>query len=215
MLQGNEETSPPMVQVGNDEVALMVGSPPGQALAIASVREGRIIHRFTATEGIEINEVAVSPDGNFLYYVSSGSIWSISSQGESPRKLCAGDGVAVDPNGRDLIVNFVEREGVRLERVPLSGGPAQPIQVRSDLLLAPLRLAPGALNKDGKLVVDVAPKDSSFLGLAMLNLATGELKQIPVSYSGDMWVPDWASNGSILVTASPIRAHIWRFRPAH
>ncbi|HEV2245213.1 MAG TPA: protein kinase, partial [Terriglobia bacterium] len=212
LLATNEGTAYP-TRIGEDEVALIAGSPP--ALAIASVKQGRIIQRFTATEGQKIDEVAASPDGKSIYYVSSGSIWSIPSQGGSPRRICAGDGVVADPNGRELIVKLNEQERVLLERVPLSGSPAQPIQVRSNLLLAPYQLSPGALNNDGKLLLTVAPKDSWFFGLAILDLATGKLAPVPLNYTFDVAHAGWASDGSILATGSPIRAHIWRFRPVH
>ena len=216
LLATNEETAEPMARIGkDDEVALIAGSRPTQMLAIASVSEGRIIHRFKETEGQNISEVAASPDGNTIYYVSSGNVWSIPSQGGSPRRICGGEGVVADPNGRDLIVKLNEQEHVRLERVPLSGGPAQPIQVRSNLPMAPYQLSPGALNKDGKLLVTVAPKDSWFYAAAILDLATGKLTQVPLNYTYDMDEAEWASDGSILATGSPLRAHIWRFRPTH
>jgi eukaryotic-like serine/threonine-protein kinase len=71
ILRGNEETAAPMARLGNDEVALMVGSPPAQELAIASVREGRIIHRFTATEGKQSQRWRHLPTGKlFITYPS-------------------------------------------------------------------------------------------------------------------------------------------------
>jgi eukaryotic-like serine/threonine-protein kinase len=212
LLATNEATASP-TRIGEDEVALIAGSPP--TLAIASVKEGRIIHRFTAIVGQKITEVAASPDGNSLYYVSSGSVWSVPTQGGSPRRICAGDGVVADPNGRELIVKLNEQERVLLERVPLSGGPARPIQVRSDLLMAPYTLGAGALNKDGKLLVTVAPRDSWFFGVAILDLATGKLTRVPLNYPFDVVMAKWASDGRILVEGSSIKAHIWRFRPTH
>jgi hypothetical protein len=122
--------------------------------------------------------------------------------------------MAVDPNGRDLIVNLNEQEHVRLLRVSLSGGPQQEIPVRSDVPLGPYPVGPSAVNTDGKAVVETAPLDSWFFRLAVLDLATGELRRIPFNYSGDIELTGWASDGRILATAIPMRAHIWRFRPA-
>jgi Tol biopolymer transport system component len=215
LLETNEDSAPPMAQAGDDEVALMAGTPPGRMLTIASMKEGRIIHRFEATEGKRIDAVAASPDGKSLYYVSSGTVWSVPSQGGNPRKICAGDGIAVDPSGGDLIVNLNEQHHVRLERVPLSGGPVQSLQVRSDLPISPIPLGPNSLDKNGRLLVSVAPKDSWFFRLAILNLATGKLAQVPLNYTGDIMTPGWARDGRVLTTADPIRARIWRFRPVH
>jgi len=212
LLATNEATAY-AARIGEDKVALVAGSPP--TLAVASVKDGRIIHRYTAIEGERITELAASPDGNTVYYVSSGSVWSVPIQGGSPRRICGGDGVVADPNGRELIVKLNETEHVRLERVPVSGGPAQPIPVRSNVLLAPYTLGGGALNKDGKLLVIVAPTDSWFFGVAILDLASGKLTPVPLNYPFDAAVAIWARDGSILATGSPIRAHIWRFQPVH
>ena len=204
-----------MTKLANDELGLMVGSPPVRALAIASAKESRIIRRFPSTEGKEVSALAASPDGESLYYISSGTLWSIPSKGGTPRKICAGDGLAVDPNGKDLIVNLDEPEHVRLVRVPLSGGPQEEVKVGGDLPLSPFPLGPGAVNKNGKAVVGVAPRDSWFFKVAILDLTTGELNMIPINYAGDIMVTGWASDGRILVTATPMRSHIWRFSPAH
>jgi serine/threonine protein kinase/WD40 repeat protein len=213
LLETNEETSPPMTRVGNGEVAFTVGSSPAKSLAIASVKNGRILHRFKATEGKDIGTVAASPDGKVLYYASSGKIWLVPSQGGNPHEICSGDGVVADPNGRDLIVNLIGEGLVRLERVPLAGGPAEPIQLKSDLPLSPTSLGSRAINKKGELLVSVAPRDSWFFGLAIVDLSTGKMTRIPLNYAGDTLYPAWASDGSILVTAETMNAHIWRFRP--
>ena len=215
LIETNEETAQPVARLGNDEAAFIAGSPPSRSLAVASVREGRIIRRFKATEGNDITALAPSPDGKDLYYVSSGTIWSVPTQGGSPRKICAGDSVVVDPNGHDLIISVREQEHVRLERVPLSGGPGQPIQLRGQLALSANPLGPEALNKDGKLVVAVVARNTYFFRLAILDLATGKFTQVPLNYAGDIVMPAWASDGGILATAAPNRAHIWRFRPIH
>ncbi|MGE5325562.1 MAG: protein kinase domain-containing protein, partial [Deltaproteobacteria bacterium] len=127
LLQTNEETGPPMIRVGDSQVALMVGTDAKQAVTLASVKEGRILRRFDDTEGKGVSSLAASPDGKTLYYVASGTVWSTPTDGGNPKKLCAGDGVAVDPNGKDLIVNLIEQQVVRLERVSVSGGSPQEI----------------------------------------------------------------------------------------
>lgn len=91
----------------------------------------------------------------------------------------------------------------------------QSLQVRSDLPISPIPLGPNSLDKNGRLLVSVAPKDSWFFRLAILNLATGKLAQVPLNYTGDIMTPGWARDGRVLTTADPIRARIWRFRPVH
>lgn len=121
--------------------------------------------------------------------------------------------MAVDPNERDLIVDLIGQGGVRLERVPLAGGSAKPIRLKSDLPLSPVAVQSRAINGKGDLVVSVAPKDSWFFGLGIVNLSTGKMTRIPLNYAGDIFYPDWASDGNILATAQTMSAHIWRFRP--
>jgi hypothetical protein len=200
--------------VGNDNVALVVGNSQAREIALASVKEGRIIQRFEATKGKDFAALAASPDGQRLYYVSSGSVWSIPSEGGTPHRISAGDGVAVDPNGKDLIVNLNEQEHIRLMRVPLSGSPPQEIHIKGDIPLDPFPVGADAVGKNGKALVGMAPSDSWFFRLGILDLATGELKEIPVNYLGDFELICWANDGRIIATTMPMKAHIWRFRPA-
>ena len=213
LLQTNEETGPPLIRVGDSKVALMVGSGSQQALTLASVKEGRILRRFEDTEGKPISALAASPNGETLYYVSAGNVWSIPSEAGSSHKLCAGDGVAVDPNGKDLIVNLIEQQHVRLERFLLPDGPPQAIQVKSEDPITPMPVGPESINRAGKMLVGVVPKDSWFFRLGILNLSTGLVTRIPLNYQADIFMSTWTSDERILSVASTIRAHIWRFKP--
>ena len=50
---------------------------------------------------------------------TEGSLWKIPAHDGTARKIAAADGVAVAPNGKDLVVSLVEKAGVRLVRIPL------------------------------------------------------------------------------------------------
>jgi serine/threonine protein kinase len=213
LLEANEETSPPLAGVGSDEAAFVVGTPPAQSVALASLKDGQILHRFNATKGKTISAVAASPDGKTLYYGSEGSVWAASNPDGDPHRICPGLSMAVDPNGRDLVVESFGSGSMSLERVPLSGGPPQPIQIRNKIPLSPVPLGPNALSADGKLVVSVQPTDSWYFRPAIIDLATGRLAQIPLNYSGDIRFLSWGPDGRILATALPMISHIWRFRP--
>ena len=121
--------------------------------------------------------------------------------------------MAPDPNGRDLIVNLVEEGRVRLQRVPLSGGPAQEIQVKSEDPIVPVPLGPDTINHAGKMLIGVVPNDSWFFRAGVMDLSSGVITRIPLNYTGDIMASAWSSDGRILATADPIRAHLWRFRP--
>ena len=154
-----------------------------------------------------------SRDGQTLYYSAQGAIWSIPAADGKPHKIAPGDGVAVDPNGKDLIISALEKSGESLFRVPLSGGPPQQIHIQGDVVLDPLPLGEHSLSQDGKLVIGVTSPDSWFFSAAVLDLATGKVQRIPLNFTGDILQSRWASDGHILTLADPMQAHIWRFRP--
>jgi hypothetical protein len=208
-----EETGPPVALLPNNEVAFRAGTGSDQTIAIASVGKGRIIRRLHGVKGEYVTSLADSADGKTLFYVTSRNVWAIPAADGTPRKICSGDGIAVDPNGQDILVNLSENAGVRLDRVPISGGPGQQIQVQADLPIGPFPLGGNGVRKDGKILVEVLPKDSWFASLAVLDPATGKLTRVPLNYTGDLFLSAWGSDGRILAMGSPLKAHLWRFRP--
>jgi hypothetical protein len=215
LLDTSEETRPPAALLPNNEVAFMAGTGSDQTIVIASASQGRIIRRLRGVKGKYIDRLAASVDGKTLFYTTVGNVWAIPSADGMPRKICAGDGVAVDPNGRDLIVNLNEPAAIRLARVPISGGPGHDIRVQGDLLIGEVPLGGNGVRKDGTIVVGVASRDSPwFFSLAILDPATGKLTSIPLNYTGgDLYLSAWGSDGRILAMGRPVRAHLWRFRP--
>jgi hypothetical protein len=207
-----EETRPPAALLPNNEVAFVAGTGSDQTIAIASAREGRIIRRLRGVRGEDVTRLAASADGKTIFYTTAGNVWAIPAADGRPRKICTGDGVAVDPNGKDLIVNLNERAAIRLLRVPISGGPGQDIRVQGDLLIGEVPLGGNGVRKDGKILVGVS-RDSWFFSLATLDPATGKLTRVPLNYTGDLYLSSWASDGRILAMGALMRARLWRFRP--
>jgi len=195
--------------------AFIAGTGSDQTIAIASADDGRIIRRLQGCKGKYVTSLAASPDGKDLYYATEGSIWAIPAADGTPRKVSAGDGVAVDPNGKEVIINLLDTGGARLVRIPLSGSPEQIINVQDGIRIDPLPLGGNGLRKDGKLLIGVSPRDSWFFSPAVLDVASGELTRIPLNYTGDILLSGWASDGPILAYGEPMRAHIWRLRPMH
>ena len=212
-LDTREETSPPAALLGTSEIAFVAGSAPAQSLAIASISEGRIARRLKGAKG-PFDGLAASPDGKTLYYVAAGAVWAIPATDGEPRKVRAGDAVAVDPRQGDLIVQLREKEGIRLVRVPASGGPEREIPFRSEVRLGATPLAPNAVRADGRIVLATLAKDNWFWKLAVLDPETGAVEAVPLNYEGDIPVPGWTADGKILALAFPLRASLWRFRPA-
>ena len=120
--QTQEETRSPFCLVGRDTVAFLMGSSPATTLALTSSSDGRIIRRLSDVKADAIVALAGSPDGKTIYYVESGTVLALPAEGGQPQKVCAGDGVAVDPAGEYLVVSLNQPEGVRLVRVSLAGG---------------------------------------------------------------------------------------------
>jgi WD40 repeat protein len=208
-----EETHLPAVLLPDNQAAFIAGTGSDQTIVIASAGEGRIIRRLSGSKGASVSNLAASPDGRTLYYTAEGTLWAIPADDGTPRKISEGDGVAVDPNGKGLIVNLVENTGVRLVRVPLAGGPEQDVYVQRDLTIDPLPLAANGLRRDGKLLIGVAPGDSWFFNPAVLDLASGKLTRVPLNFTGDLLLSGWTNDGRILGFGELMHAHIWRFRP--
>jgi hypothetical protein len=158
--------------------------------------------------------LAASPDGKTLYYTMEGNVWAIPAADGFPSKICAGDGVAVDPNDKDLFVDLFGKEGTRLFRVSLSGGPRQEIRTPADVSLSNLPLSGSAVRQDGKVLVGIET-GSWFYSLAVLDPESAKLTRVPLKYTGDILLPRWTKDSHVLAFGEPMRARLWRFRPIH
>jgi hypothetical protein len=214
LVETAEQAMAPATLVGDRHVAFLLGGVSRRpVVALASIEEGRIVRRLETTSGAAPQSLAASPDGKTLYYVDAGQIWSVDVDGGPPRKLCAGDGLAVDARRAELLVQLNDREGVRLVSVPLAGGPEQPVAYQSSLRLAPRALAPGAVGPDGRVAVTVASKESWFWGPALLDRATGAVERVPVVFEGDVQAASWSRDGSLLAMGVGMRSALWMFKP--
>ena len=212
-IQTKEETSLPACLLGDSEIALMLGAPGHRVVAIASLADGQIVRRLDDVPGNGVSDLAASPDGKTLYYVVSGTVWATEVGGGQPRRIGPGDGVAADPNGKDLIVQLNEKEGVRLFRVPVSGGAAQPIPIYSPLPLGDTLLSPNAVGRDGRVLLSLNTPDSWFFKAGILDPRSGKLAEIPLNFSGDLIAPGWLNDGRILSSGWPLRSTLWCFHP--
>jgi eukaryotic-like serine/threonine-protein kinase len=212
-IQTKEETSLPACLLGDSEIAFMLGAPGHKVVAVASLGDGQIVRRLDDVPGNGVFDLAASPDGQTLYYVVSGTVWATTLSGGRPRRLGPGDGVAADPNGKDLIVQLNEKEGVRLFRVPVSGGAAQPIPIHSPLPLGDTLLSPNAVGKDGRVLLSLNTPDSWFFKAGILDPRSAKLTEIQLNFSGDLIAPGWLNDGRILSSGWPLRSTLWRFHP--
>jgi sugar lactone lactonase YvrE len=83
---------PPKTFGGN--VAFIIGSGDQRRIAMASLRDGRVLRRFSRRSD---NGMAASPDGRTLYYSFSGGIWAQPVEGGEPKLIVDGVDVTLDP----------------------------------------------------------------------------------------------------------------------
>ena len=214
LLDTNEETSSPATALGNNAVALVLGSGSDALVAIVSVTEGRIIRQLQGTKGKHIASLASSPDAKMIYFGAEGNIWSIPAADGTPQKIAEGDAVTVNPNGRELVLTKGQTANPLLVRVPATGGKAEEIRVESGLSLAPVATGARAMRKDGKILISVSPTDSWFYRVAVLDPTTGRVAPVNVTYTGDTISANWAADGRVISVGLPLKGHVWRFRRA-
>ncbi len=209
-----EVTAPPVATLGGTRAVFLSG-PAGTApgLVLASIAEGRILHRLPGTEGAAPQGLAASPDGRTVYYPDRGSLWAVEVDGGAPpRRVGAGHGVAVFPDGTELLVQRNGPDGAALFRVPVSGVYELAVPLGGDLRLAPAPLSGSAVGRDGRIVVTVASRDTLTWAPALLDPGSGTFERIPVVYDGDIQSAGWTGDGSLVGLGVNLRTELWRFR---
>jgi len=212
-VETSEETFEPATVISDNEVACMIGSGENQTVAIVSTKNGQIVRRLKGTMGKQIGQIAASPDGKTLYFVESQSIWAIPVADGEPRKLSSGDGVAPSPDGRYLVIQKIEKDGIKLSKLLVTGGEPEAIAMNLGTLRLWGELTPNAVAPDGRIVVAVDSPDSWFESPAVIDPRTGQVEKVPITFGGDIHSPGWTKDGRITASRQPIRSSIWRFRP--
>ena len=207
----SEETSPPVTRVGSGEIAFLVGGEPRRTIAVASLASGRIERRIPFDKG-PIGSLDASPDGKTIYCGAGGSIWGIPPIGE-PRRICAGESAAAEPDGKSLLVHVVEAPKAKLVRVPLDGSPSREIVLDGPFHLTFDPFNSAELSRDGRLLAPLASLDDWFFVPGMIDLSTGRMTRIPTDSLGDVHGMGWAPDGQVVVEANELRSAIWKFTP--
>lgn len=213
LIDTNDETSSPATSLANDEVAFVLGSGNNSMVVIASTAEGRVIRWLQGTKGRHITGLAASPDFKTIYFGADGYVWSIPSADGSPQKIAAGENVSADPNGKDLVITNNVATSPILNRVGIDGGKVESVHIAKDLELAPVPTG-GHSIRQGKMLVTTSPSDSWFYRVAILDLQTGKITPIKVSYPGDTLSGNWAADGRVISVGLPLKSRVWRFRAA-
>ena len=205
----SESTSGPLALLGHDRVAMAIGSGANRGVVIVSIATGQMVQRLA---GLTPTVMAGSPDGRTLYFNKAGAIWAMPSVGGAVRRIRDGDGIAVDPGGRYLVVQVNDVRQSRLIRVPLDGSAESDIAIRGERRLAGgTFLASNAVGPDGRILISVSSPSSWFLSEAILDPKTGNLTILPGA-TADMQ-GGWSSDGRAVYYAQEIQSALWRFRP--
>jgi len=212
-VETDEETSGPMTLVDDERVAFIMGSGDARRIAIASAQDGRILRRVQGVNAASISAMASSRETSALYYVDAGTIWSVPANEDAPpRRIHAGDGVAIAADGKSLVIQLVENQGVRWLRTTLDGTMEQPIPVKGDWRFTSAPVAQGAVSADGRIVLPISVRDSWFWAPAVFNPSTGDVQRIPMPFLADPAYPAWTSDGKIISVMFQFNSSLWRFR---
>jgi hypothetical protein len=199
---------PALLGSGHVVFKILQGSRPVE-IAVASIQTGRVVNRFPVADATTLGG---SVDGKTIFFGKGGQIWRLPVARGTPEPFTIGTSMAVDPGGKDLVVQRIDEAGVHVFRVPLDGGREQEIPVRGDLRLAPTPIHPAAVGPDGRIVLGVVTPAVWFWPAAILDPSTGKLELTPSGLTYDM-TPQWAADGSIVSTALPLEARLWRLVP--
>jgi dipeptidyl aminopeptidase/acylaminoacyl peptidase len=84
LLESSEESSGPAARVGVGSIAFLLDPQTEPRIAIAKLREGRIVKRFSL-DASSVRSIAATPDGDKLYYSDHGQVWWISTKDENAK----------------------------------------------------------------------------------------------------------------------------------
>jgi hypothetical protein len=196
-------------------IAFKLGTAPQQQIAIATLREGRIVKRLSMNAA-EVRSMALSADGSVLYYAARGAVWSlnVNDPASGPRNLVEGDDIALDAGRRILYVKQLAKDPPALLRVPADGGAAEPIVLDGNLRPVENPIQSTAVDAHGRFLFEVSWEGSFYNRTALFDPAAAKpAALIPVIFEGDTWSPVWTSDGRIISIGSPIASSLWRYHP--
>jgi len=217
LLESSEDSSSPMARIGNDSVAFLLGSGDSARIAIATLRDGRIVKRFSFGAA-SINSIAATPDGTKLYYCDSGRVWSVgtkSSEEAKPIPVTNGDSIAIDAAGKYLYVNRMQNGQRALVRVLLAGGQTETLAIPPQYTISDDLLSPAAADASGRVLFEVDSANSWFEQIGMIDTSRKTFTVVPTGFSGDQWLPGWESDGRIVAVGVRLSSSLWRYKPYH
>ncbi len=208
LVETSEETSLPATIFGGN-VAFIIGSGDRRRIAIAAVRDGRVLRRFSMRSDYGM---AASPDGKTLYYSFDGGIWAQAVAGGEPKRITEGIDVTLDPRGEYLYVKRVSNGVMGICRIPVAGGDAEELPMPAEYHVAYPGLSPAAVDARGRILVSVASKDCWYYQTAILDPAAKSFTLVPIAIDGDASPAGWAPDGRILARGKRYFSSLWRYQ---
>ncbi|MFL6451302.1 MAG: winged helix-turn-helix domain-containing protein [Bryobacteraceae bacterium] len=209
LVETSEDTTLPATIFG-DKVAFVIGTGDQRRIAVASLRDGRVLRRFSTRSD---NGMAASPDGHTLYYSFSGAIWAQSVAGDKPKRLTEGIDVTLDPKGQYLYVKRVRNGLLAIVRIPAAGGDAEELPLPAEYhVVIPTGLSPAAVDARGRILVSAVSKHSFFYQTAILDAASKSFTLVPIAVDGDAAMAGWAPDGRILARGHRYLFSLWRYQ---
>ena len=216
LLESSEESSSPAAKIGADSVAFLLGPHDARRIAIATLRDGRIVKRLPF-DAVSVESIAATPDGSKLYYCDHGHVWWIGtkSEGAKPVLVTEGDSIAMDPAGKYLYVNRTQKGQRELARMPLTGGRTEVLAIPPEYTISDDSLSPMAVNAQGQILFEVDSADSWFEHVAMIDTSQKSFAVSSIAFSGDVWLPGWESDGRIAAVGARLDSTLWHYKPSH
>jgi len=208
LVETQEDASVPATTLGG-KVAFVIGTGDQQRIAIASLRDGRVLHRFSTRSD---NGMAASPDGTTLYYSFNGAIWAQPVAGGEPKRITEGIDVTLDPKGQYLYVKRTSKGAMGMIRMPVAGGDAEELPVPAEYHVADPWLSPAAVDERGRILVTVVSNHSFYYHTAILDPVSRTFTLVPATVDGDFARAGWAADGRILAQGERYLFSLWRYQ---
>lgn len=216
LLESSEESSGPAAKVGASSVAFLSGTAGARRIAIAKMREGRIVKRFPF-DASSVSAIAATPDGDELYYCDRGQVWQVGlrdNDTEKPVAITSGNSVAIDGTGKFLYVKRTDSGKPELVRMPLAGGQPEKLEIPPQYVISDDPLSPAAVDAKGRILFEVDSPDSWYEHVAMIDPVKKTFTVVPTGFNGDVWMPAWESGGRIAAVGARLDCTLWRYRPS-
>jgi hypothetical protein len=208
LVETSEDTSLPATTFDGN-VAFVIGTGDQRRIAIASLRDGRVLRRFSTRSD---NGMAASPDGHTLYYSFSGAIWAQPVAGGEPKRITEGIDVTLDPKGQYLYVKRAAKGLMGIIRIPVAGGDTEDLPVPPEYHVANPGLSPAAVDARGRILVSVISKQRFYYETAILDPASKSFTLVPMAIDGDAAMAGWAPDDRILARGHRYLFSLWRYQ---